>query len=158
MKKEELIELLKASKEKRGQLRLKENEKRRIEIRISELEEEEYDVGMSPVYSEGSKSTLTGSKVENLVINRNTQIEELKLKIKHLEKEIELLKLDIEDENVRLGCLTYMEKEILIDRFVNEMTLEDIGDDTIRRIRNQTRSARTIKKIIENSLRKMEKI
>ena len=158
MQKEELIELLKTSKEKQGQLKLKENEKRRTEIKLKELEEEEYTIGMSPVYTEGSKGTLNDSKVENIVINKDSRIQELKHKIRQLDKDIELLKLDIEEVNIRLGCLTRFEKEILEDRFVNEMTLEDIGIETVDRLRKQTRSARTIKKIIENSLRKMEKI
>jgi len=158
MIKEELVELLKSYKEKKGQLRLKENEKKRTELQIKEIEEAEYQVGMSPVYMEGSKSTNINSKVENIVIDKNTKIEEYKIKIKKLEKEIEVLRLDLEEIDVRLGCLTYLEKEILIDRFVNEMTLEDIGQETYYRIRRQTRTTKTIIRIIENSLQKMSKI
>lgn len=158
MNKNELIELLKTSKEKEGQLRLKENEKRRKEIALQELEEEEYTIGMGPIYAEGSKGTAVNSKIENIVINKDEKIQELKKKIKQLEKEIELLKLDIEEVNVRLGCLSRLEKEILVDRFVNEMALEDIGTETYWKIRKQTRGRKAINKIIEKSLQKMEKI
>lgn len=158
MQKEELIELLKTKKEKEGQLRLKENEKRRTEIKLKELEEEDYAIGMSPVYAEGSKGTKNDSKVENIVMNKDARFQELKLKIKQLDKEIELLRLEIDEVDVRLGCLSRLEKEILEDRFVNEMTLDDIAHETYYRVRRQTRTTKTINRIIENSLQKMAKI
>ena len=158
MNKDEIISLLKQSKEKEAQLEMRKIEKRKKEIQLEYLKQEEYKINITPAYTEGMKSNIISSKVEKLVINKDSEIERLEKEIKEIEKEIELLELDVKINNIVLGTLTYLEKEILIDYYVNEMSLTDIGNLTYYRIRQQTRGEKTIKRMIERAFYKLEKI
>ena len=157
MKKEEIIELLKDLKNREANLKLKEIEKKKKEIELNKIKEE-YNINITPVYMHGGKANKISSKVENTVINKCTDIEILEKELKEIEENIEILKLELEEINVRLTSLTYIEKEILIDRFVNEMSYDDIGNITYYRIKQQTREYKAIKRIIDNALSKLQKI
>lgn len=158
MNSNEMIEILKMFKTKEAQLKLKEIDLKKKTIELNKLLEEEYNINITPQYTEGSKGTEINSKVENAVVKKNTKITELEEEIKKLQEEIDILKLDVEEINVRLGTLSYIEKEILTDYYVNETKLEDIGNFTYYRLRQQTRSAKTIKRLIENAVNKLAKI
>jgi hypothetical protein len=158
MNKEDIIELLKEHKQKEAQLKLKENAKKRKELNLQELKEIGYNPKITPTYSEGGKSNLVNSKVEQDVINLDEKISSLKKEIKELEKEIEILRLDVDEINIRLGALTYLEKELLTDYYINKMSLEDIGNITYYRVKHQTRSESTVKRKIETIIEKMSKI
>lgn len=158
MSKDELIDLLKEFKKKEAQLKLKEIERKKKELLLTELEEQEHEINITSTYTEGSKSNEIKSKVESTVVNRDEEINELKDEIKELDKEIDLLKLEVEEINVRLGMLNYIEKEILTDYYVNESKLEDIGNFTYYRLRQQTRGVKAIKRIIEKALKKMVEV
>lgn len=153
-----MIEMLKQFKTKDAQLKLKEIDYKKKTIKLNKIKEEEYSINITPKYVEGSKSNEINSKVENAVMKKNTKIIELEEELKKLQEEIDILKLDVEEINVRLGTLSYLEKEILIDYYVNESKPEDIGDFTYYRIRHQTRSAKTIKRLIENAVNKLARI
>jgi len=158
METEEVIKLLRTYKENKSKLRLKENEKKRKEAKLRELEEAEYEISMSPRYCEGSKSTTVNSKVENIVVNKDARTEELKHEIKQLSEEIESIRIKIDEVDIRLDSLTYFEKEILIERFINEKKLEDIGQETCWRIIRQTRERKAVSRIIDVALCKVAKI
>lgn len=157
MNRDEIIDLLKKSKTKEAKLRLKEIEKQKKEIQLNELKKE-YKINITPVFSEGGKGNAVNSKVESAVVNKYSDIEELEKEIKELKKEIEILSLEVEETNVRLGTLSYMEKEILTDYFVNGMSYEDIGNFTYYKIRQQTRGVKAIKRIIDRALDKLLEI
>lgn len=158
MNKDEMIEMLKQFKTKEAQLKLKEIDFKKKTIELNKIMEEEYSINITPKYTEGSKSNEISSKVENAVIRKSAKIIELEEELKKLQEEIDVLKLDVEEINVRLGTLSYIEKEVLTDYYVNENKLEDIGNFTYYRLRQQTRSAKTIKRLIENAVNKLAKI
>lgn len=158
MNKNEIIELLKNYKERQAKLDLKKNEKRRKEIQLERLKEEEYSINITPIYAEGGKGNGTNSKVESAVVNKSSDIEILEKELVNLGREIELLEIDLKDTDIRLGTLTYLEKEVLTDYLINEMTCSEIGNLTIYKIKRQTRSERTIREIIKKALEKLEKI
>lgn len=157
MDKISIIELLKNYKERQAKLDLKRNEKRRKEIQLEKLTGET-NVKLTTNYSEGGKSNCISSKVENSVLKKEKEILTLQNELKELEREIELLELDVKDIDIRLGMLTYLEKEILVDYLINEMTYEEIGNLTYYRLRQQTRGEKAIKRIIEKAFSKLEKI
>ena len=158
MSKDELIELLREFKKKEAQLRLKEIERKKKELALEQLVKQEYEVNITPTYTEGSKSNEIKSKIEKVIVNKEEKRNQLEEEIKELDKEINLLQLEVEEINVRLGMLNYIEKEILTDYYVNENKLEDIGNFTYYRIRQQTRGVKAIKRIIEKALKKMIEI
>ena len=157
MTEEEVINLLRIYKKEQGKLEILKIERRRKEIKYDKLLSE-YNIRLSPIYEEGSKSTRSDSNVEIAVINKIEVVDEVLKEIEKIDKEIEILELDLKEINVRLGVLTRVEKEILVARFVDNMTLEEIGCETYYQIRQQTRSARTIKNIIKNALDKIAKM
>ena len=158
MNKEETIELLKAYKERQAKLDLKKNAKRKKEIQLEILKEEEYKVNITPGYSEGVRANNINSRVENAVVKRNSNIEILENEIKELTRDIELLEIDVREIDIRLGMLTYLEKEILIDNLINEMTYTEIGNITYYRVKHQTRAEKAIQRIVKRALDKLEKI
>lgn len=158
MNKNDIIELLKNYKERQAKLDLKRNEKRRKEIQLEKLKEKDFEINIVPNYSEGGKGNGTSSKTENAVVRKDSDIKSLEKELKELEREIELLELDVKDIDIRLGMLTYLEKEILVDYLINEMTYEEIGNLTYYKLRQQTRGEKAIKRIIEKAFSKLEKI
>lgn len=157
MRKEKIIEMLKKLKEKQGKLNLKKNEKRRKEIELRN-KKKELNINITSKYIEGGKSNNIGSIVENAVINKNEKIQELESEIKELEEDIEELELDIEEINIRLGVLSYLEKEVITAYYVDNLSYEYIGNNTYYEIRHQTRSGDAIKKLVKRILEKMEKL
>lgn len=157
MKKEEIIDLLKVYKEKQGKLELKKLEKRRKESQLKR-KKEETRISLTQSYLEGGKSNKVNSKVENSVVNKSEEIEELEEEIEELTSEIEDLEMVVEEVNIRLGSLTYLEKEIITAYYIDGFSAEYIGNNTYYMIKHQTRSERTILRIIENILKKIEKL
>lgn len=158
MNKNEIVELLKKYKERQAKLDLKRNDRRRKEIQLEILKEEEYKISLTPGYSEGGKGNCINSKVENAVVKKDSDIETLEKEIIDLNREIELLEIDVKEIDIRLGMLTYLEKEILVDYLINEMTYTEIGNITYYRLRQQTRGEKAIRTIIKKALSKLEKI
>lgn len=158
MNKEEIIELLREKKTKEAKLNLKEIEMKKILIELENLNKEDYVINMTPVYVEGGKTNFVQSKVENTIIKKEEAKEKLETRIKTIENEIKILKLDVDEINIRLEVLNYIEKEVLMQFYVNDKTLEDIGNFTYYEIRQQTRGPRTIKRIIEKALNKLQEI
>lgn len=155
MNREEIIETLKRYKEKQGKLELKKLEKRKKEIKLKHKEEEEIKTSITQSYTQGSKTNQVSSKVENSVVKKSEKIEELKKEIKDLEKEIELLEIEVEEVNIRLGSLTYLEKEIITAYYIDEISYKDIGNITYYKIKHQTRSEDTIKRMIAKIIEKL---
>lgn len=158
MNKNEIIESLKTHKERQAKLDLRKNEKRRKEIKLARLKEEEYKINITPIYEEARRGNAINSKVENAVVKKDDNIEVLEKEIIELGREIELLEIDVNDINIRLGALTYLEKEILTDYLINKMNCTEIGNITYYKIKQQTRSEKTIREIIKRALEKLEKI
>ena len=158
MNKEEIIELLKEYKNKQGKLELKKLEKRKKELQLKYKREEEIKTSLTQSYAEGGKTNQVSSKVENSVIKKSEEIETLEKEIEELNKDIEQLEIDVEEVNIRLGSLTYLEKEIITAYYIDGFSAEYIGNNTYYKIKHQTRSERTILRIIENILKKIEKL
>ena len=158
MNREEIIETLKRYKEKQGKLELKKLEKRKKEIELKHKEEEEMQISITQSYTQGSKTNQVSSKVENSVVKKSEKIEELKKEIRDLEKEIELLEIEVEEVNIRLGSLTYLEKEIITAYYIDKLSYTYIGNNIYYKIKQQTRSEESIKKMITKILVQLEKI
>lgn len=158
MNKTEIVELLKEYKKKQGQLDLKKLEKREKEILLKHKKEESPDTKITPGYTEGGKTNQVSSKIENSIIKIETNIETLETEIKELTKEIEILEIEVEKVNVRLGSLTYLENKIITAYYIDEFSPEYIGNYIYYEVKHQTRSERTIQRIIENILKKLEKL
>lgn len=158
MNKEEIVDLLKEYKNKQGKLELKKLEKRKKELQLTYKLEEELKTSLVQSYSEGGKTNQVGSKVEKSVIKKSEEIEILKKEIETLKKEIEELEIDVAEVNIRLGSLTYLEKEIITAYYIDGFSAEYIGNNTYYKIKHQTRSERTILRMMENILKKIEKL
>lgn len=158
MSKEEIIEQLKEFKEKQGRLALKRNTRKRKKIQLRKRKKE-LKIKITQGYSEGSsKTNKITSSVEEAVIEKDEKIQELRNEIQELTDDIELLETDLEEVNIRLGSLTYLEKEIIYAYYVENLSYKEIGEETYYRIKHQTRDRRTIKDKIEQINKKMEKL
>lgn len=158
MSKEEIIEQLKQLREKQGRLALKRNLRKRKKIQLRKRKKE-LRIKITQGYAEGSSNTnKITSSVEEAVIEKDEKIQELKKDIQELTDEIETLELEVEEVNIRLGSLTYIEKEVVTAYYVDGMSYREIGEETFYHIKHQTRDKRTIKNIIEKANKKMEKL
>ena len=72
-----------------------------------------------------------------------------------MEEETKDLDYELNQVNIRLGALTYVEKTVLEARYIDEMEYDDIGNKVFYDIKHQTRSGDTIKKICKKALSKM---
>lgn len=158
MSKEEIIEQLKNLKEKEGRLALKRNSRKRKQIELRKRIKE-VKIKITQGYTEGSsKTNRISSCVEEAVVDKGEKVQELKQEIQELTDDIEMLEIDIEEVNIRLGSLTYLEKEIIYAYYVEGLSYKEIGEETYYRIKHQTRDRRTVKEIIKKIEIKMESL
>lgn len=155
MTKEELVVLLKKYKENKAKLKLKLREKesvlRKLEsIKNISISSTSYEQN-SDIHSKNKISDKVGNKV-----SKNIDIEaELTTKLTEIENEIKELNTKLEEVDIRLEALTRKEKEILIDYYIEGNTYEQIGNNTYYKLYGQTRSDKSIQKIIEKATKKM---
>lgn len=155
MQKEQLILLLKNYKENKARLKLKLRERENILQKIESLK----NVSLSATsYKENgyihSKNTIS-DKVGNKVSN-NLDIEaDLKVELKKVEEEIIKINSKVEEVEIRLEGLKYKEREILTAYYIDGRSLLEIGEELYFKLFSQTRSERTIQKIIEKATEKI---
>ena len=157
MSKDEIIELLTKYKVKQGKLDLKKLDKRKKEIELRD-KKEEIKINITAKYVEGSKGNKITSTIEEEIIKKDSKIIELEKEISELDKEIEKLEIEVEEVNIRLGTLTFLEKEIITAYYVDKLSYTYIGNTTYYRIKQQTRSEGAIKKMIIKILKKLENL
>jgi len=157
MSKEELIELLKTHKYTTAKKALNLNDINKLKRDIAKIEKN-YNINITPVYQEGSKSNQVSSKVENVIVKKDMEIIEKEEMIKKLEEENEDLDYVLNQVNIRLGSLTYIEKTVLTARYIDEMEYDYIGNEIFYDIKHQTRGEDAIKKICKKALNKMSKL
>ena len=157
MSKDEIIKLLKTHKQKKAKKDLNLNEISKLNRDIKKIEAD-YSTNITPIYQEGSKSNQVSSKVENAVMKKDIRIIEKKEKIRQLEEEITELDYILNQVNIRLGALTYIEKTVLTARYIDEMEYDDIGNNVFYDIKHQTRSGDAIKKLCKKAVEKMLKL
>ncbi len=154
MSKEELIKLLKKHKQTTAKKGLNLNDIDKLKRDIEKIKRD-YSTSTTQTYQEGSRSNEVTSKVENAVVRKDEKIIEKEEEIKRLEEEIIDLDYELNQVNIRLGALTYIEKTVLEARYIDEMEYDDIGNKVFYDIKHQTRSEDTIKKICKKALSKM---
>lgn len=157
MTKEQLILLLKNYKENRAKLNLKLREKNNILLRIESLKNVSLSITRyeenSSIHSKNIIRDKTGNEASN-----NLDIEaNLIQQLEKIENEIRELLLKVEDVEIRLEGLKYKEREILTAYYIEGRSLVEIGKELYFKLFNQTRSERTIQKIIEKVTEKMSK-
>ncbi len=157
MNKDELIELLKTHKYTTAKRDLKLNEIEKLKRDIQKIETN-YNVKITSVYQEGSKSNEVSSKVENMIVKKDNKIIEIQEEINKIEEEVKELNYVLSQVNIRLGSLKRLEKEIITDYYINEMDYKTIGIETYWRIINQTRSERTVARKIDEITEKLLKL
>lgn len=158
MSKDEIIELLKTYKEKKAKLGLKKLEKKRKLTQLKNLKEEEINTKITQNYAEGGKTNQVSSKTENSIVKREERIANLREEIEALDKEIEVLEIDVEEVDIRLTSLTFIEKEIITAYYIDGFSYAEIGNLVYYRIKQQTRTEESIKKMIERIVKKLKKI
>ena len=156
MTREDLIIYLKEYKENKAKLNIKLKELKTARIKLNNCEDTETNLTSSFGINQDihSKNQIS-NKVLRKVEENETKREELKTKIEALEKEIRDLREKVEAVDDRLEGLKYKEREILIGYFIDGRTYEDIGNNLYFKLFNQTRDKDTIKKIVENAIKKM---
>lgn len=160
MTKEEMIELLTEHKENQAKLELKRYKKKKYEERLKKYKRIESSTTSSMGLNQDihSKNKIS-NKTENAVIEtielNEKEIEEAKIKIKELTKEIEELEEKVAETNIRLKCLKYKEKQILCAYYVDGRSYEDIGKNLYFKLFNETREVKSIKTIIKKATEKM---
>lgn len=156
MIREDLIKYLKEYKENKAKLniKLKELKTSRIELKYCEDTETSLTTNFGINQDIHSKNQIS-NKVLRKVEENETKREQLQTKIEKLEKEIRDLRENIEAVEDRLDGLKYKEREILTGYFIDGRTYEDIGNNLYFKLFNQTRDKDTIKRIVENALKKM---
>lgn len=158
MSKDEIIELLKTYKEKQAKLGLKKLEKKRKLTQLKNLKEEEINTKITQNYTEGGKTNQVSSKTENSIVKREERIANLREEIEVLDKEIEVLEIDVEEVDIRLASLTFLEKEIITAYYIDKFSYAEIGNLVYYRIKQQTRTEESIKKMIERIVKKLKKL
>ena len=157
MSKEQLILLLKTYKENRAKLKLKLREKESILRKIESLKNVSLSVtsydNNSDIHSKNIISDKVGNKASN---NLDTELE-LKAELDEIENDINELHLKVEDVEIRLEGLKYKEREILTAYYIDGRSPVEIGKEVYFKLFSQTRSERTIQKIIERATDKISK-
>lgn len=157
LSKEELIILLKHYKENKAKLKLKLREKESILRKIESLK----NVSLSATsYEENSdihSKNIISDKVGNKASN-NLDIEaDLRIELENIEKDIKELNSNLEEVDIRLEGLKYKERQILTEYYIEGRSPVEIGKEVYFRLFSQTRSERTIQKIIERATDKIAK-
>ena len=156
MTREDLIVYLKEYKQNKAKLNIKLKELKTVRIQLKYCEDAETSLTSSFGINQDihSKNQIS-NKVLRKVEENETKREELQTKIEKLEKEIRDLREKVEAVEDRLEGLKYKEKEILSAYCIDGRTYEDIGNNLYFKLFNQTRDKDTIKKIVENAVKKM---
>ena len=157
MTKEQLILLLKNYKENKAKLKLKLREKESILRKIESLKNVTLSVTSYEENSDIHSKNIITDKVGNKASD-NLDIEaDLKIELEKIENEIKELSLKVEDVEIRLEGLKYKEREILTAYYIEGRSPIEIGKELYFRLFSQTRSERTIQKIIERATEKISK-
>lgn len=157
MSKDELIGLLKNYKQTMARRDLNLSEIDKLNRDIKKIEGD-YCIKITTRYQEGGKSNRVCSDVENSVVKKDIRIIEMEEKIIGLEEENEELNYKLRQVDVRLGSLSRLEKEIMVDYYINEMDYKTIGIETYWKMINQTRSEKTVARKIEEITQKILKL
>lgn len=153
MTKEEMIELLKCYKINSAKLKLKEKELKllykqldvKFEIEINSSGNRDENSGIK---SKNKINDTVGNLVSSSIDRFNKNNKEVKQKIIIIESEIEELKDKVEEAEIRLNCLYYKDKEILMAYYVENRTAEDISENLFFRLFNRKCSKENVYKII----------
>lgn len=157
MTKEQLILLLKNYKENRAKLKLKLREKESILRKIESLKNVSLSVTRYEENSDIHSKNIISDKVGNKA-SSNIDIEsDLRQELDKIENEISELSLKVEDVEIRLEGLKYKEREILTAYYIEGRSPIEIGKELYFKLFSQTRSERTIQKIIERATEKISK-
>lgn len=157
MTKEQLILLLKNYKENKAKLKLKLREKESILRKIESLKNVSLSVTSYEENSDIHSKNIISDKVGNKA-SSNIDIEsDLRQELDKIENEISELSLKVEDVEIRLEGLKYKEREILTAYYIEGRSPIEIGKELYFKLFSQTRSERTIQKIIERATEKISK-
>lgn len=157
MTKEQLILLLKNYKENKAKLKLKLREKENILRKIESLKNVTLSVTSYEENSDIHSKNIITDKVGNKASDNLDVEADLKIELEKVEDEIRELSLRVEDVEIRLEGLKYKEREILTAYYIEGRSPIEIGKELYFRLFSQTRSERTIQKIIERATEKISK-
>lgn len=157
MTKEQLILLLKNYKENKAKLKLKLREKENILRKIESLKNVTLSVTSYEENSDIHSKNIITDKVGNKASDNLDVEADLKIELEKVEDEIKELSLRVEDVEIRLEGLKYKEREILTAYYIEGRSPIEIGKELYFRLFSQTRSERTIQKIIERATEKISK-
>ena len=157
MTKEQLILLLKNYKENKAKLKLKLREKESILCKIESLKNVSLSVTSYEENSDIHSKNIITDKVGNKASDNLDVEADLKIELEKVEDEIRELSLRVEDVEIRLEGLKYKEREILTAYYIEGRRPIEIGKELYFRLFSQTRSERTIQKIIERATEKISK-
>lgn len=157
MTKEQLILLLKNYKENKAKLKLKLREKESILRKIESLKNVTLSVTSYEENSDIHSKNIITDKVGNKASDNLDVEADLKIELEKVEDEIKELSLRVEDVEIRLEGLKYKEREILTAYYIEGRSPIEIGKELYFRLFSQTRSERTIQKIIERATEKISK-
>lgn len=161
MTKDEMIYNLKNYKKNISSKELKERKFNKRLLKLHKLKNEmpEAPISSAPGINNDIRSkNKISNKVENAVVNKITEIEELEDEVFVLRQDIQELDDNIEDVRIRLKALNYRENKFIEEYYFNGRTFKEIGNIVYFDLYKQTRSERTIKKEIETIVEKMAKI
>lgn len=157
MTKEQLILLLKNYKENRAKLKLKLREKESILRKIESLKNVSLSVTSYEENSDIHSKNIITDKVGNKASNNLDAELDLKIELEKVENEIKELSSKLEEVDIRLEGLKYKEREILTAYYIDGRSPIEIGKELYFKLFSQTRSERTIQKIIERATDKIAK-
>lgn len=155
MTKEQLILLLKNYKENRAKLKLKLREKESILRKIESLKNVSLSVTSYENNSDIHSKNIISDKVGNKASDNLDVEADLRAELEKIENEISELNSKVEDVEIRLEGLKYKEREILTAYYIDGRSPVEIGKELYFKLFNQTRSERTIQKIIERATDKI---
>ncbi len=161
MTKDELVCNLKNYKKNISSKKLKERKFNKLLLKLHRLKNEipEAPVSSAPGINNDIRSkNKISNKVENAVVTKITEIEELEDEILDLRADIQKLDDNIEDVRIRLDALNFKESKFIEEYYFNGRSYKEIGNIVYFDLYKQTRSEKTIKKEIENIVEKMTKI
>lgn len=138
-------------------LKTKKSEKRMYELNRNGIEEI-IDSKTTASYEEFIKTNNTSDSTSNISIKRIEENKKYTDKIEELEREISKLDYLLNCLVEKIKILSYKEKVLLEAKFVDKLQDYEIGNITYLRFFKQTRDERTIQRIIERALKKMENV
>ena len=157
MTREEVRETFRDKNDIELKLKTKKSEKRMYELNLAGIEET-IDAKITASYEEYIKANSINDSTSLIGIRRVERKREYTEKIEQLEKEIAQLEYMLNCIIEKLKILSYKEKVLLNAKYVDRLQDYEIGNITYLRYFNQTRDERTIQRIIEKALKKMENI